>query len=60
MNKEELSEMIEDCMNRESRLLDWETNFLESIEAQLAEKGELSEKQADKLETIWERITARG
>ena len=49
----ECQEMIDDCMERESRLSEWEANFLESIENQLAKKGDLSDKQKEILERIW-------
>lgn len=36
-------------------LTDWESDFLESVEGQMEEKGELSEKQEEFVEKIWEK-----
>jgi nitrate/nitrite-specific signal transduction histidine kinase len=55
-------QMIEDCETRESRLTEWDAQFLDSIKNQLG-KGlfpSLTSKQADKLDEIWERATAQG
>lgn len=49
--------MVEDCENRESKLTDWERGFIDSIRAQLENSRPLSEKQADRLDAIWERVT---
>lgn len=57
---EDWLQMIEDCEARESRLTEWESMFVGSIAAQLAKINSLSEKQAWRLEAIWERITEKG
>jgi hypothetical protein len=49
--------MVEDCENRESKLTDWERTFIDSIKAQLTQGRVLSERQAETLDKIWERIT---
>lgn len=59
MNDDHL-QLIEDCENRESRLSDWDRSFLDSIKRQLEGGGTLTEKQSDKLDEIWERVTAKG
>lgn len=53
--------LIKDCEMRESRLLDWERGFIDSLQHQLG-KGlkRLSPDQERVLEEIWERATARG
>lgn len=56
----EYLQLIEDCEARESRLSDWDRQFLDSIKNQLADGRPLSRKQTDKLDEIWERATARG
>ena len=53
-------QLIEDCENRESRLTDWERSFLDSIKRQIENGRSLSVKQSDMLNTIWERVTAKG
>ncbi len=52
--------MIEDCENRESRLNDWETNFIDSIRNTLESIGALTIKQTETLENIWEKVTKKG
>lgn len=49
--------MVEDCENRESKLTDWERGFIDSLRTQLERGRTLSEKQADRLDAIWERVT---
>lgn len=51
---------IEDCEKRESRLTEWEANFLESLRAQIEAGRRPSQKQIDVLDRIWEKATARG
>lgn len=36
-------------------LTDWECTFLESVEEQMETKGELSEKQEEFVDKIWEK-----
>ena len=52
--------MVEDCEARESRLSEWDAQFIDSIKRQLVDGRSLSKKQAEKLDEIWERATARG
>lgn len=54
---EEHRQMVTDCENRESKLTDWERTFIDSIGNQLDASRPLSEKQAETLDRIWERIT---
>lgn len=58
--KEEWQQMIDDCGDRESRLNEWETEFIESIDSQLYGTGSLSPKQVSILERIWEKVTEKG
>ena len=57
---EEYLTLIEDCEKRESRLNSWEREFLDSISVQLEDGRDLSEKQAERLDKIWERLTENG
>lgn len=50
------ADMIADCEKRESQLTDWERSFIDSIGKQIATRP-LSEKQAQRLDEIWERVT---
>lgn len=51
---EEQKQMIQDCLNRETKMNDWELNFINDIMF----NDELSPKQAEKLEAIWEKVTS--
>lgn len=57
MNKDDIASMIEDCMNRESKLSEWEITFIQSLDEQFTKKGSITDKQWEKLDKIWERIT---
>lgn len=50
-------QMVEDCEKREAKLTAWEHDFIVSIRDQLEAGRRLSEKQADRLDEIWERVT---
>lgn len=54
---DEHQQMVLDCEKRESKLTDWERGFIDSLSRQLSEGHRLSEKQAERLDEIWERIT---
>ena len=56
----EYQEMIDDCLDRDNQLSEWEQGYMNSLEEQLEEKGWISEKQTEILEKIWNRVTARG
>lgn len=51
----ETEQMIQDCINRQEKMSEWEQGFVQSLE----EKGSihLTAMQLAKLEQIWERIT---
>lgn len=54
------AQLIEDCEHRSERLDDWSVNFIDSISRQLADGRVLTANQAEKLDEIWERATAKG
>ncbi len=57
----EHEQMISDCEAREDRLNDWERGFLDSVSDWLGRGGKtLTDRQAEKLETIWDRVTENG
>jgi hypothetical protein len=56
----EYLQLIEDCEHRESRCSDWDKQFLDSIKNRLAQGIHLTSKQTEKLDEIWERVTAKG
>lgn len=57
---DEYLKMVDDCEKRESRLSEWDCNFLESIRSRLEQEKPLSAKQTDTLDKIWERATSNG
>ena len=56
--KDEIFDMIQDCHNRESKLSEWEHDFIASIDEQLGKGRGLSLKQTETLERIWNDVTA--
>ncbi len=52
--------MIEDCEKRDSRLTDWEKQFVDSLSGQLANGRRPSPKQIEVLERIWDKATEKG
>lgn len=50
---DEIILMIDDCINRESKLNEWELGFIQSI----SEKDSRTEKQIETLHKIWDKIT---
>jgi hypothetical protein len=54
---DEIQTMLTDIEQRESKLSDWERTFVDDISAQLGRGRALTEKQDEKLEAIWERVT---
>lgn len=55
-------QLISDCEKRESRLTEWERNFVQSVREQLEDNPPvpLSPKQSEKLDQIWEKATEKG
>lgn len=52
--------MLDDCEKRESRLTDWEREFVDSLRSQLERDRRPSAKQIETLDNIWEQATADG
>ena len=57
---DEYTQLIEDCERREGRLSDWERGFLDSLSRQIAEGRMPTRNQIEKLDEVWDRVTARG
>lgn len=53
----EHAQMVEDCEKREAQLSEWERGFIDSLSKRLGDGGSLTERQADVLDRIWERVT---
>lgn len=58
MDLDEQREMVEDCMIRSEKLSDWEAGFIDSVSSQLDSGERLTQRAQDKLEEIWEAVTA--
>lgn len=54
----EIQLMLDDCINRESKLSDWEWVFIQSVQEQFISTGFITDKQEEKLEKIWDKVTA--
>lgn len=52
--------MIDDCEKRESKLSEWEENFISSVRMQIENGRTPSPKQIETLERIWDRVTCNG
>lgn len=50
-------QLVEDCEARESKLTDWERGFIDSVGRVLRNGGRLTDKQAETLNTIWDKVT---
>lgn len=58
--QDEYLQMIEDCLNRESRMNNWENTFIDSLSHQINAGKTPSPKQIEVLDRIWEKCTAKG
>jgi len=54
----EHEQMIDDCEKRESKLSDWGRGFIDDLTDRIGDGKSLTQKQAEKLEQIWERVTS--
>lgn len=57
---DEYMQLVEDCEKRESRITEWEQEFIDSIRNQLECERPLSDKQTEILDQIWEKATKNG
>lgn len=55
---EEWQMMVEDCEKRESKLSEWEVNFIDSVSRILDRGCSLTPSQDDVLTRIWDRVTS--
>lgn len=55
--REMIQHMIKELENPTKKLTEWELGFLESVSDQFTHRGSLSDKQFDKLETIYAEKT---
>ncbi len=57
---DEALQIVADCEARESRLTEWEGEFVDSIRRQLERGRTLTERQDETLSRIWDKATERG
>ena len=57
---EEYQQLVTDCLNRKSKISDWDAQFIDSINTQLSQERPLTPKQTNKLDEIWEKATKQG
>lgn len=60
MDLSDYLEMIDDCFDREDEMTCWEFDFIGSVKRYIDEIKTITEKQANKVEEIWERVTQKG
>lgn len=54
---DEYLNLIDDCEEQESKLNEWEGNFISSMKSQLENNKMPSQKQIETLEKIWDKVT---
>jgi hypothetical protein len=54
MNFQEIKQIITDCKIRESKLSEWEQDFINDLE----ERDFFTTRQQEKLEQIWNKVTS--
>lgn len=52
--------LLDDCEKRSDRLSDWECQFVDSLQRQLADGRRPSPRQIETLDNVWEKATSRG
>lgn len=52
--------LLTDCEERSNRLTDWECQFVDSLQRQIVNGHRPTEKQAARLNAIWEKATEKG
>lgn len=57
---DEHEQMVADCEARESRLSDWEREFVDSLRTRIDAGKSLTGQQSDVLERVWNKATAKG
>ena len=55
---DEYATMLKDCEKRSEWLTEWDRGFVESLRRQIADGRQPSAKQIEKLDNVWERVTA--
>ena len=57
---EEYLTLIEDCEARESKMTEWEQEFMDSLRKQIEKGRRPSVKQVEVLDRVWEKVTSKG
>jgi hypothetical protein len=56
---DEYDQMLRDCSARSAALTRWERDFVQSLQQRIARNGDLTPKQCETLDKIWERVTSQ-
>jgi len=54
----EIELMIKDCLKRTNKMNPWETTFIHRLHDLFGSPVTLTDKQLEKLESIWEKVTS--
>lgn len=60
MSMSDDEQMVADCEARESRLTEWESEFIQSLRERIDAGRSLTDKQAETLDRVWTRATHKG
>jgi ferritin-like metal-binding protein YciE len=52
--------LLDDCESRESRLSDWEREFVSALRSQIDKGRHPTPKQIEMLDKVWEKATKGG
>lgn len=55
--QDEIAAMLADIEARESKLSDWERQFVDDVSTKVGRGYSLTQKQDEKLSAIWDRVT---
>jgi hypothetical protein len=56
---DEYDQMLSDCAARRQALSAWEREFVESLQQRIARGRDLTPKQCETLDKLWERVTSQ-
>ncbi len=60
MSMSDDEQMVADCEARESRLTEWEADFIQSLRERIDAGRGLTDRQAEMLDRVWTRATHKG
>ena len=60
MSMSDYEQMVADCEARESRLTEWEADFIQSLRERIDAGRGVTDRQAEMLDRVWTRATSKG